>query len=105
MVIEDLHFPEDPKQAIVNGFRRAELELLNELKKGAKDKNHVKDRSGSCALFVMMVNKRCYVANVGDSRAILSSHNGNIIYNVTKDHKPNMNTEKERIEMSGGKVY
>lgn len=32
------------------------------------------DRSGSCAITVLIVGDTCYVANVGDSRAVMSSN-------------------------------
>lgn len=34
------------------------------------------DKSGSCAIIVLTVETECYVANVGDSRAILSKDSG-----------------------------
>lgn len=34
------------------------------------------ERSGSCSVSIMIVGDTCYVANVGDSRAILSQDGG-----------------------------
>lgn len=46
------------------------------------------ERSGSCANVVLIVNDMIYVANVGDSRAILSIDCGASIAMVSRDHKP-----------------
>lgn len=34
------------------------------------------ERSGSCAIVALIVGEVCFVANVGDSRAVLSSSAG-----------------------------
>jgi serine/threonine protein phosphatase PrpC len=34
------------------------------------------DKSGSCAIAVLIVDDMCYIANVGDSRAMLSQNGG-----------------------------
>ena len=41
-------------------------------------KNKV-DKSGSCAIVTFFYGEQCYIANVGDSRAIMSSRRGEII--------------------------
>ena len=47
----------------------------------------------------------CYIANVGDSRAIISQNDGNSRYSLTRDHKPSDKLEQKRITEAGGKVY
>ena len=42
---------------------------------------------GSCALIVLVVNDKCYIANVGDSRAILIENQVKKIIDLSKDHK------------------
>jgi protein phosphatase 2C family protein 2/3 len=37
------------------------------------------DKSGSCALVVFIYGDTCYIANVGDSRAIMSSRGGQLV--------------------------
>jgi protein phosphatase 2C family protein 2/3 len=46
------------------------------------------ERSGTCANVVLIVNDMIYVANVGDSRAILSVDCGSQIAMLSRDHKP-----------------
>ena len=43
------------------------------------------ERSGSCALVVLIIDDTCYIANVGDSRAILSSERGSKVYSLSYD--------------------
>lgn len=44
-----------------------------------------------------------WIANVGDSRAILCNKHGNAIQ-LSVDHKPNLASEKLRIEQLGGQI-
>lgn len=55
------------------------------------------DRSGSCGIIVMVVGDECYVANVGDSRAILSADSGKFVYDLSRDHKPTDPNEQRRV--------
>lgn len=98
--MSDSHFPFRPAEALKNGFKKAE----NEFRKLAES-NTPTDKSGSCALVVLIVDKICYVANVGDSRAIMSVDNGRKAVALTTDHKPNHPAEKTRILENGGDIY
>lgn len=45
----------------------------------------------------MILNEMCYVANVGDSRAIMSADGGEKVYILSTDHKPTHEVEMKRI--------
>lgn len=54
---------------------------------------------------MLIVGDTCYVANVGDSRAIMSVDGGEKILMLSKDHKPEDEDETKRIEENGGRIY
>eukprot|EP00924_Labyrinthula_sp_SR-Ha-C_P005238 augustus_masked-scaffold_1-processed-gene-25.60-mRNA-1 protein AED:0.20 eAED:0.24 QI:0/-1/0/1/-1/1/1/0/497 len=68
--------------------------------------------SGTTAVVAVLKNKRLYIANVGDSRAVLGRENraadGKVSYSsiaLTEDHKPDLPAEHARIIKSGGRVF
>jgi protein phosphatase 2C family protein 2/3 len=63
------------------------------------------DKSGSCAIVALLIEKKIFIVNVGDSRAILSADGGNYSVNLSLDHKPNDDIEQKRILQNGGRVY
>ena len=82
-IIYDKYFPSNPQKAIANGFIYAEKIFF---------KNYTGlDSSGSCAIVVLIIENRVYIANVGDSRAILSAKNGSKFYTLSRDHRPGNN--------------
>ena len=72
------------------------------------------DPSGGCtASVVLQLGSKIYIANAGDSRSFIAVHvispNGedtttNIIHG-TREDKPHLSTERERVEHMGGTVY
>lgn len=54
---------------------------------------------------MLLIDDICYIANLGDSRAVLSSDGGKNITAISRDHKPMDKFENRRIHLSGGKVY
>lgn len=97
-ITQDSNFPNDPQKAIFKGFERAEADFTDlALRK--------KDKSGSCAVVLLIVGKKCFIANLGDSRALMSLNNGSDCIALTKDHKPSEESETRRIVEAGGEVY
>ncbi|XBH61565.1 hypothetical protein VPH35_115975 [Triticum aestivum] len=65
------------------------------------DSSHTRD-AGSTASTAILVGGRLVVANVGDSRAVVSK--GGKAIAVSRDHKPDQTDERQRIEEAGGFV-
>jgi protein phosphatase 2C family protein 2/3 len=87
----------------LKGFEEAEKKFIIENKPAslANDFN----QSGSCAIVVIIIDDYCYVANLGDSRGLISENGGENIFLLSKDHKPNDQEEKKRIYSAGGYIY
>lgn len=100
-IVNQAKFPDHPTEAIKAGFDEAENAFLAYVQRQTGSY----DRSGSCAIVVLIIKDACYVANVGDSRAVLSVDRGMRLHELSHDHKPNAIGERERIEKAGGKVY
>ena len=67
-----------------------------------EETDEVLDKSGSCAIVVLIIGDNCFVANVGDSRALMSGSGGTKVYSLSKDHKPSEENERKRIVDAGG---
>lgn len=111
-MIRESSFPWNPREALRKGFENAEKKFL-EMAHDATA-NTLLDRSGSCAVVALIVGDMCYIANVGDSRAVLSgyiylgntfSDGGARVYALTRDHKPTDELECKRIIEAGGQIY
>jgi protein phosphatase PTC2/3 len=89
LVDEDV-FPWDPITAIKQGFKKAEAKFLQRCQAIDEKSGQqiVIEKSGSCAIVVLIVGDICYVANVGDSRAVLSTNQGSQTTALSRDHKP-----------------
>ena len=54
---------------------------------------------------MLIIDDDVWIANTGDSRAVLSSHSGDKFIQLTEDHKPSEEAEKTRILKAGGQIY
>ena len=104
LICSNDNFPEDIPKAIKLGILNAEQDFLNNYAL-SENKEEIIDKSGSCAIILLIVDSNVYIANVGDSRCLLSINNGKQYLEVTKDHKPNSPNEIIRIKKNGGSIY
>jgi serine/threonine protein phosphatase PrpC len=63
------------------------------------------ERSGTCATTMLVIDDTCYIANTGDSRAIMSVNGGQQVITLSNDHKPTDLVEVNRILKNGGQIY
>ena len=96
-------FASDVDKAIRESFKKAEDNFKGMVYDPKS--NILLDKSGSCALVMLIINDFLYAINLGDSRALYSYDSGKYIFQITRDHKPNDEIEKRRIEKAGGKVF
>ena len=98
-IFESEFFPQNPIKAIEQGFKNCENNFLNSI---MNSQNQIIDSSGSFSIFVLILNDSCYIANLGDSRALYSFDDGKKFFQLSRDHKPNDPIEKKRIYKAGG---
>ncbi|PPS09314.1 hypothetical protein GOBAR_AA11331 [Gossypium barbadense] len=88
-------FITDTKLAISETYPQTDVDFLD------SERNTYRD-DGSTASTAVLVGNHLYVANVGDSRTIISKAGEAIP--LSEDHKPNRTDERKRIENAGGVV-
>jgi protein phosphatase 1B len=88
---------EQVKTSLRSGFLRLDekLRTLPEILAGD-------DKSGSTAVCALVSPNHIFLANCGDSRALISR--AGHVHTATQDHKPTNPSEKERIQNAGGSV-
>ncbi|KAH9662300.1 putative protein phosphatase 2C 47 [Citrus sinensis] len=70
---------------------------------GHGDAKSLDSSSGTTALTALILGRTMLIANAGDSRAVLGKRGRAI--ELSKDHKPNVTSERLRIEKLGGVIY
>lgn len=86
---------------VIRGIHSGFLRLDDEMR-DLPEMNSGTEKSGSTAVCAFISPKNIYIANCGDSRAVLC-HSGDPVF-WTQDHKPVLPSEKERIQKAGGSV-
>lgn len=100
-IIEDKNFPAKPKQAIFNGIQKAEEDFLRKVYDPTA--GEILDESGASILLALTVANTCYVASVGDSRALLTTRSGKSAFQLTRDHNLKDEIERNRLKVNSDK--
>ncbi|XP_047954839.1 probable protein phosphatase 2C 51 isoform X1 [Salvia hispanica] len=92
------------RSVLEEALLRTIQDIDSEFSKQALDKGYV---SGSTATVALLFEGQLLVANVGDSKALLCSKHGDsskqvYVEELTRDHHPDREDEKTRIEAAGG---
>ncbi|XP_050821526.1 integrin-linked kinase-associated serine/threonine phosphatase 2C isoform X1 [Gopherus flavomarginatus] len=91
------------KRCLLDSFKHTDEEFL---KQASSQKPAWKD--GSTATCVLAVDNILYIANLGDSRAILCRYNKesqkHTALSLSKEHNPTQYEERMRIQKAGGNV-
>jgi len=96
------------KTALEETFLKMDAILLTSdgtdaLKEFRSDPDNTTSFAGCTANVVLLTKTEIFVANAGDSRAILYTGDGNVTP-LSTDHKPDVETERTRIYNAGGYV-
>jgi len=91
----------NPRLALENAYHEAQRQIEHKMGSHAAE-------SGTTAVAAYQHRNRLFVANVGDSRAVLGRYDtarGHMeTIELSSDHKPNRADERQRILAAGGKI-
>ncbi|KAI9905813.1 hypothetical protein PsorP6_013892 [Peronosclerospora sorghi] len=97
---KDHKSPESLAVALCEGFMSADEMLKTHPEFGTSC-----DEMGSTGLVAIVTPKNVVCANIGDSRCILSNAKIPEVLQLSVDHKPDLEFEKQRIVAAGGTVF
>lgn len=95
-IIDNSNFKTDKLKTIFESYIKTDADLNNYLNE------KIVSRQGCTAVSAFIENNKIYIANTGDSRAVLCCNSKAIA--LSQDHKPDRADEKERIEKLGGQI-
>jgi serine/threonine protein phosphatase PrpC len=85
----------DPVTALHKAFQETDSEFIEQARRESMN-------DGCTAIALLIHKNNLYVANAGDSRALLVRKDN--VVPMSRDHKPNLDSEKSRIVAAGGMV-
>ena len=98
-------YPAVPSSILVGSFDQIDKHIIQQHDQADNSNgspHQPEQTGGSTCTAVYLRDQHLWVAHVGDSRAVLARAGQAI--DLTTDHKPNVQAERERIEAAGGQV-
>ena len=106
---KELYIKNEIFNSLVKDDYKIIKESFHEIEKSLIRANIEADFSGSTCVLLFVIYNKLICANAGDSRAILineriNKYSKNEIIQLSRDHKPDLIDEKQRIINSNGRV-
>ena len=101
-VLDDEALTRQPALALKRAFKRIDEDVCK-ANPGKMRGMYGSPGPGSTAIMALVMPPNMYIANVGDSRATALNARGEVVYE-SKDQRPNVQEERERIVRDGGFV-
>eukprot|EP00250_Pteridium_aquilinum_P003596 c13904_g1_i2 orf=308-1483(-) len=95
-IVQDVSFPSSVEEAVHQGFLKTDKAFAE----ACRADNRLS--SGTTAIMVLVFGREVFVANAGDCRAVLCRRGKAV--DMSRDHKPYYEDERNRIEALGGYV-
>ena len=90
-IIKEENLINNTENALINFLEKAENDFINNITLIENDKR------GSCALVCLIIDNKLYIANCGDSRAIIFLDSGKEKKLINSIHRPNNFYEKDEL--------
>lgn len=82
----------DPISTLFSSFQKIEAQ--------AKKNNVECNKCGSCSIALLSLNEKLYIANIGNSRGLISLNKSFDIFSINKSHNPSNEIEMKRLQQN-----
>jgi protein phosphatase 2C family protein 2/3 len=102
-ITDEPNFLTNTSQALRRAFSRADQAFLEYVQAKAARGNGL-DKSGASAIVLVVIQDICYIASLGNCRAIMGGGMGSRSYNLYREHTLCEDNERKRVIRAGGNV-
>jgi protein phosphatase 2C family protein 2/3 len=102
-ITDEPAFISDPSEAIRHAFKKADKAFL-ETVRAKTSRGTLPDRSGASVIVLIVAGDSCYLASLGNCRAVMSGGKGTHSFNLYREHTLNDVHEKKRVMKAGGNI-